>query len=823
MKRKLFSALLSLVFAASLLGAGTVAAGAADGDACRIGAAGYATLGAALTAVADGQTIVLLTDVSYGSAIVSSTRAFSIDLSGYDLTVESAQYYCLASTGGKQLSIANSGAAESSLTITQTIAEADLPPASGYGAIYTSGTPSRITIAANIDTAVVTNMVGIDVAAGSSVQVGKGSVRAARVGIDVYGAGASALFAGDVYGLGSGADGVSCRYGGDVQVNGMVYSDGIGVDAQNSGHVSVSNGILTYDAHGTIGAYAREGAIVQVVGSVAAPDKGVFAEGGTISVEGSVTGTDAGSCGAYSKDMVSPASQGTVTVTGSVYGKRYGAYAAEGGTVLVSADACSTAGTASYSSAAVNSRGVGSTIIVSGNAAASGQDSSGIEVYAGGTAEVDGNIEALGASSHGVRAYSGTYYDVLYGSIATVNGTISATKYILIGASEKASDAWTEITPNGYLSFSGAYPLCYVYVKAPALQAAAPAASPAGGAVAAGTAVTLTTATPGAEIRYTLDGTEPSASSELYTGPIAVSAAVTVRAVAIAAGLPNSEVLTVSYTILTPPSSGSPSRSAYCVITAAAGAGGTIAPSGRNSVVKYGFAVFSISPQPGFLIEDVLVDGVSVGAVTEYRFPSVAADHAIEARFAHDCPSRAYTDTDASLWYHEGIDFVLSKGLFVGTSAVRFEPDSPMTRAMAAAILYRLAGSPPPSGGGAFSDVADGAWYAQAVSWGAESAVLEGYGGGSFGPDDPLTREQFASLLHRYALRAGKGGGAAESADLSAFADAGDVSDYALPAVKWACGAGLLEGDGSARVRPRSALTRAEAAVLFMRFCREVV
>ena len=158
MKRRLISVLLSIALSVSLLGAVTVSAGAADGDVCRIDAAGYATLGAALNAVSEGKTIVLLADVAYGDQIVSSTRAFTIDLAGYDLSVASAQFYCLASIGGKQLAITNSGETESSLAITQTIAEADLSPAGGYGAIYTTGTSSRIVIAPNINTAVTTNM-----------------------------------------------------------------------------------------------------------------------------------------------------------------------------------------------------------------------------------------------------------------------------------------------------------------------------------------------------------------------------------------------------------------------------------------------------------------------------------------------------------------------------------------------------------------------------------------------------------------------------------------------------------------------------------------
>ena len=904
MRRRFLPALFSLVLSVSLLGPVTVYAGATEGDVCRIDTTGYTTLGSALSAVTEGKTIVLLADIAYDGQIAAGICSFSIDLAGHGLSVTSAQVYCLAATGGKQLSISNSTETESRLTVTQAVAAADASTASGFGAVYASGKASRIVTAANVDAAIVSNVIGMDAGTESSIQIGKGTIRAERCGIDIVGAG-SVLIRGDVYGLGSGADGVSCRSNGDVQVNGTIHSNGIGVNAQSRGHVGVDGDIVTGDAVGNIGVYASSGASVQVTGDVDAATRGVFAEGGTISVEGTVTAAGADSIGAYSKDTLFDASQGTVTVTGSVYGKRYGAYATEGGTVLVGGDAYSTAGTTSYASAAVYSRGVGSMAVVTGRAVASGQNSSGIEVNAGGTAEVRGNITALEAASYGVKALSGTYYETLYGSTATVDGTITATKYILIGAAERASDSWNEMTPNGYFSFYGAYPLCYVYVKAPSLQTAAapsaspaggavasgtavvlatatsgaeirytldgteptgestlyaaplaitapvtvkaaafksgmasssvttesytilsalsaaetPAASPAGGAVPAGTAVVLTTATSGAEIRYTLDGTEPTAVSALYTGPIAVTAPVTIRAVARMDGLADSAVLIAAYTIQPSASGGS----ASFVITASAGTGGSIAPAGKKAVAENGSAVYSVAPQAGYLIADVLVDGVSVGRVSEYRFSSVRANHTIEARFVHDCPSKAYTDVDTALWYHEGIDFVLSKGLFMGTTAVLFEPDSPMTRAMAAMIFYRLAGSPSTSGGSPFSDVPAGAWYSAAVTWGADTGLVEGYGDGSFRPNDKITREQFAVILCRCAKNAGRDVAADKSADLSAYGDAGDVSDYALTAVEWACGMGLMQGDEGGRIHPKSVLRRAEAAVLLMRLCRGIV
>jgi len=910
MKRNILSAFLSFLLVLSLLGAVPAAAGVSGGDAsvCRIGASGYTTLGAALQAVMDGQTIVLLTDISHDSPIIASTRSFSIDLAGCSLSIATSEVYCLAATGGKQLSISNSSGAPCRLTVTQTIAETDMAAASNFGAVCCNHAASRIEIADNVDTSVSTNMIGVDGDAGS-IRIGSGSIVAGRAGIRVIGAG-TVQFAGDVSGMGSGAEGLDCRMG-VIAVTGDVFSNGIGVDAQSLGKVTVYGSVTTGPAVGNIGVYSKSSAEVHITGDVTSVTKGVFAEGGTILVDGTVVAGGADSTGAYSRDLLSENAQGTVTIGGSVYGCRYGVEAQEDGTVLVGADAFSTAGATTYASAAVYVRGVGSMAIVAGNAGARGQNSAGVEVYAGGTAEVNGNVRAAEAASYGVKALSGSYYGTMYGSIATIDGTITAAKYILVGSTEKAADGYSELTPNGYRSFSGGTPTCYVYVKAPAEQAQTPAADPPGGAVASGTAVTLTSATPGAEIRYTLDdsapsagstlytgpipvtaavtiravafkaglaasavmterytilqaaempaadppggavasgtavtltsatpgaeirytldGSVPSAASALYTGPIPITAAVTIRAVAFKAGLAASAVMTERYTLVTPPSAGGTGGSggaavtAYFVITASAGEGGSISPAGKTSVAADGGAVYAIVPQPGYRIADVLVDGASVGAVSEYRFSSVRADHTIAARFGRDCPSEACADLNTALWYHEGTDFVLSKRLFVGVSADRFGPDSPMTRAMAIVILHRLAGSPPQSGGSGFSDVPADAWYAAAAAWGVKAGVIDGYGDGSFRPNIPVTREQFAALLLRYAKNAGRNVAADQTSDLRAFTDAEDVSVYALAAVKWACGVGLFAGDSRQRLRPAAVLTRAEAAVLFMRFCREIV
>lgn len=346
--------------------------------------------------------------------------------------------------------------------------------------------------------------------------------------------------------------------------------------------------------------------------------------------------------------------------------------------------------------------------------------------------------------------------------------------------------------------------------------AATPTANPPSSAVASGTTVSLSTTTDGASIHYTTDGSTPSAASTLYAGPISITGAVTIKAIAVKAGMTDSGVMTETYTMV--PGNTGAYVPVYHIITASAGTGGSISPSGRVVAEEYSSAKFLIKPGEGYLVADVLVDGVSVGKVSEYTFPSVSASHTIEARFVHDCPSQRYVDLDTSLWYHEGVDFVLSRGLFEGTSPDTFEPNTAMTRAMIATVLYRLEGEPATSAKSAFTDVPDGMWYTTAVAWGADEGVILGYGNGLFGPNDALTREQFVALFHRYAAHKGYDLSVGEDTNILSYNDAFGISEYAIPAMQWACGSGIVQGDDLGNLNPQAPVTRAEVAVMLLRF-----
>lgn len=185
------------------------------------------------------------------------------------------------------------------------------------------------------------------------------------------------------------------------------------------------------------------------------------------------------------------------------------------------------------------------------------------------------------------------------------------------------------------------------------------------------------------------------------------------------------------------------------------------------------------------------------------------------------CPIWPFADAAPTAWYHDGVHYCIEKGLMHGISADKFLPDGSVTRAQLAAILWRLEGNPAPVSTADFSDVADGAWYAGAVRWAADSGVVKGYADGRFRPNDAVTREQMAALLYRFAGYKGYDVGIGGDTDILRFTDGAAVGGYAVPAMRWACGSGLMTGarrDGGMALAPRDTTTRAQTATLLTRF-----
>lgn len=166
-------------------------------------------------------------------------------------------------------------------------------------------------------------------------------------------------------------------------------------------------------------------------------------------------------------------------------------------------------------------------------------------------------------------------------------------------------------------------------------------------------------------------------------------------------------------------------------------------------------------------------------------------------------------------WYQESVAYVYRNNLMYGTTNTTFSPDANLTRAMFAAMLYRLAGSPRVVGTCSFPDVPSTAYYLDAVIWGEKNRVIYGEGG-KFNPDGKITREQMAAMMRRYAdfceLKTDA------RADLSGYTDAAAVSSWALNDMKWAVAEHLLYGDTNSRLNPTNNATRAEAAAILQRF-----
>lgn len=191
-------------------------------------------------------------------------------------------------------------------------------------------------------------------------------------------------------------------------------------------------------------------------------------------------------------------------------------------------------------------------------------------------------------------------------------------------------------------------------------------------------------------------------------------------------------------------------------------------------------------------------------------YASLSADEILADLFG-ELPSDA--------WYAQAVEYVLDHGLMAGTGAAGFSPETLTSRGTLVTTLYSLAGKPM-AGLVSFPDVDSGAWYAQAVAWAAGQGIVDGYSDGTFGPNNALTREQMAVILYRFAQSQGME--VAADSTLSGFSDQNKVQEWARPAMEWAVSAGLIAGTDQGALMPQAGVTRAQAAVILMRFCQQM-
>ena len=257
-------------------------------------------------------------------------------------------------------------------------------------------------------------------------------------------------------------------------------------------------------------------------------------------------------------------------------------------------------------------------------------------------------------------------------------------------------------------------------------------------------------------------------------------------------------------------------------ITAAAGSGGRITPA-ISEVEAGGSQTFTIIPDEGFEISNVLVNGESIGAVLSYTFKGVSKSSTIEAVFIKKAgPLRInFIDVNDEDWFKESVDFVVGLALFKGTDENKFSPYMSMTRGMFVTVLGRLyehmndltLAKPREL---SFDDVPLDSYYAASVKWAGDNNIISGYGEGLYKPDQIISREQALAILYRFAAYAGLD--TTKTSDIREFSDSDEASPWALEALKWGAGSGILSGRADGSLDPQGLVQRCEVAAILQRF-----
>lgn len=285
----------------------------------------------------------------------------------------------------------------------------------------------------------------------------------------------------------------------------------------------------------------------------------------------------------------------------------------------------------------------------------------------------------------------------------------------------------------------------------------------------------------------------------------------------------------------TKPSSGGSSggsssgKTTYKVTTSAVNNGGVNASP--SSAEKGATITITLSPDKGYKLDKLTVtdgSGKTVSTVkksdTVYTFtmPASAVKVGVSYVKATETPSKTkFNDVSANDWFASAVDYVTGKGMMNGTADNTFSPKANTTRGMVVTVLYRLENQPSTSAA-SFTDVASGAYYANAVAWANANGIVSGYGSGKFGPNDKVTREQLAAILYRYAQYKKYDVSVGEDTNILSYNDAQSISTYAIPAIQWVCGAGVVTGKSGSKLDPKGNATRAEVAAMLMRFCENV-
>ena len=249
---------------------------------------------------------------------------------------------------------------------------------------------------------------------------------------------------------------------------------------------------------------------------------------------------------------------------------------------------------------------------------------------------------------------------------------------------------------------------------------------------------------------------------------------------------------------------------------------GTVAAD-KKTASKGTMVTVTASPSKGYVVDAVKVvdkDGKDV-AVTEkdgkYVFTMPASAVTVTGSFKAETPAPValpFTDVKSGNWFYDAVKYAYEQGLMTGTSATTFAPNGTMNRAMIVTVLYRLEKSPAVTGASKFTDVPAGQWYSDAVAWAAANKIVNGYDETTFGPMNAVTREQMAAILFRYEQVKGLENVTLEE-NLNRFPDQNKISAYAIPALQWAVGQKIINGNADGTLDPTGTATRAQVAQIF--------
>ena len=248
----------------------------------------------------------------------------------------------------------------------------------------------------------------------------------------------------------------------------------------------------------------------------------------------------------------------------------------------------------------------------------------------------------------------------------------------------------------------------------------------------------------------------------------------------------------------------------YYIIRATAGAGGSITPSGDVSVRAGANQTFTITPNRGYAVSDVKIDGRIIGAVRSYTFENISASHTIEVQFR---VRSSFVDVPSGSYYEDAVDWAVANGITTGTDAAHFSPDGICTRAQAVTFLWRAAGRPAPeSRTMPFTDVPADSYYYDAVLWAVENGITKGTSSTTFSPDNTCTRAQIVTFLWR-SEQSPAAGSSNPFTDVSADA-------YYADAVLWAVKEAITTGTTRTTFSPDAECTRAQI-VTFLWRCKK--